>query len=145
QHVEAQHDVVRVRAVATPSVRPRAGGDPVFGRRVWPWVPAFAGTNGEKKRKLKGEQTMIIRATGLLTTFACALLAATYTARAADVTYERLLNPEPQNWLMHHRDFSAQRFSPLAIVNRSNVKNLKLMFAVPLGGKSADESIEATP
>ena len=25
--------------------------------------------------------------------------------RAADVTFERLLNPEPQNWLMNHHDF----------------------------------------
>jgi glucose dehydrogenase len=75
---------------------------------------------------------------------ACALLAST-SARAADVTYERLLNPEPQNWLMHHRDFGAQRHSPLAAINTSNAKSLKLLFAVPLGGKSAGESLEATP
>jgi hypothetical protein len=31
-----------------------------------------------------------------------ALLAITAPAWAADVTYERLLNPEPQNWLMRH-------------------------------------------
>ena len=34
---------------------------------------------------------------------------------AADVTYERLRNPEPHNWLMNHRDFGSQRFSPLDI------------------------------
>jgi hypothetical protein len=34
------------------------------------------------------------------------LLANTAPTRAADVSYERLLNPEPQNWLMHHRDFN---------------------------------------
>ena len=66
-------------------------------------------------------------------------------ARAADVTYERLLNPEPQNWLHHHRDFSAQRHSPLTAIDKTNIKNLKLAFAVPLGGKSAGESLEATP
>jgi hypothetical protein len=35
---------------------------------------------------------------------------------AADVTPERLLNPngEPQNWLMNHRTYDGQRFSPLA-------------------------------
>ncbi len=51
----------------------------------------------------------------LLSTLAAVLLANTSPARAADVTYERLLNPdkEPQNWLMNHRDFSAQRHSPL--------------------------------
>jgi opacity protein-like surface antigen len=41
-----------------------------------------------------------------LAAFAAALLAG--TAQAADVTYERLLNPdkEPQNWLMHQRQES---------------------------------------
>src|SRR5256885_10479498 len=80
-----------------------------------------------------------------LTAFTCALLAGTSPGRAADVTYERLLNPEPQNWLTHHRDYSAQRHSPLDQINKSNVKNLKLLFAVSLGGKSAGESLEATP
>ena len=47
-------------------------------------------------------------------------------AWAADVTFERLLNPEPQNWLMNHHDFSSQRFSKLTTINRSNVKDLKL-------------------
>jgi len=80
-----------------------------------------------------------------LVAFAAALLAG--TAEAADVTYERLLNPdkEPQNWLMHHRDLGSQRHSPLDMLNKANAKNLKLLFAVPLGGKSANESIEATP
>jgi alcohol dehydrogenase (cytochrome c) len=73
-----------------------------------------------------------------------ALIAGT-PAGAADVSYERLLNPEPQNWLTVHRDYSAQRHAPLDAINRSNVKSLKLMFAVPLGGRSAGESIEATP
>src|SRR6516162_466023 len=80
---------------------------------------------------------------------ACALamlaLAGGSAARGADVTYERLLNPEPQNWLMHHRDYGAQRRSPLDAINKSNVKGLKLLFAVPLGGKSAGESLQATP
>ncbi len=86
-------------------------------------------------------------ASGLLTALACALLAGTSSVRAAEVTYERLLNPdkEPQNWLMHHRDLGSQRHSPLELVNKGNAKNLKLLFAVPLGGKSANESIEATP
>jgi alcohol dehydrogenase (cytochrome c) len=79
------------------------------------------------------------------TTFACMLLASTSLAGAADVTYERLLNPEPQNWLTHHRDYGSQRHSPLNTINATNVKNLKLLFAVSLGGKSVGESLEATP
>jgi len=74
-----------------------------------------------------------------------ALLASTAALKAADVTYERLLNPEPQNWLTHHHDYSAQRYSPLEAINKSNIKGLKLAFAVPLGGRSAGESIEAVP
>jgi alcohol dehydrogenase (cytochrome c) len=68
-------------------------------------------------------------------------------ALAADVTPERLLNPdkEPQNWLMNHRSYDGQRFSPLAQINRENVKNLKLAFAVPLGGGAGNEFTNATP
>src|SRR5438477_6960340 len=85
------------------------------------------------------------KSAGILPASAAALLAGAVLAAAADVTYERLLNPEPQNWLMNHRDYSAQRHSPLDAVNKTNVKNMRLLFAVALGGKSAGESIEATP
>jgi alcohol dehydrogenase (cytochrome c) len=66
---------------------------------------------------------------------------------AADVTADRLLHPdrEPQNWLMNHRTYDGQRFSPLARINRDNVKNLKLAYAVPLAGTAGREFIEATP
>ena len=74
-----------------------------------------------------------------------ALLSGTSALRAADVSYERLMHPEPQNWLMNHHDYGSQRFSPLAIINKSNVKNLKLAFALPLGGSSGNEYVEATP
>ena len=61
------------------------------------------------------------------------------------VTDTRLANPEPQNWLMHHHDYSGQRFSVLDAIDRTNVKNLRLLFAVALGGTSKDDSLEATP
>src|ERR1700674_2744723 len=66
---------------------------------------------------------------------------------AADVTPERLLNPdkEPQNWLMNHRTYDGQRFSPLACINTDNVKNLRLAYAVPLGGGAGNEFNEGTP
>src|SRR5712664_4713652 len=75
----------------------------------------------------------------------CTLLVATSMVRAADTTYERLVNPEPQNWLTVHHDYGAQRFSALDAINRTNVKNLKLAFAIGLGGTSNNESLEATP
>src|SRR6266481_1130658 len=66
--------------------------------------------------------------------FAASMLAS--PAFAADVTPDRLLNPdrEPQNWLMNHRTYDGQRFSPLARINKDNVKNLRLAYAVPLAG-----------
>jgi alcohol dehydrogenase (cytochrome c) len=66
-------------------------------------------------------------------------------APAADVTYQRLLDPEPQNWLMNHHDFGAHRYSALDIINKSNAKNLRLAFAVAIGGTSGNENLEATP
>ena len=57
-------------------------------------------------------------------------------AKAADVTPDRLLKPdsEPQNWLMVNKNYSAQRFSTLDQINRSNAANLKVAFTVALGG-----------
>jgi hypothetical protein len=66
---------------------------------------------------------------------------------AAEVTPERLINAdrEPQNWLMNHRTYDGQRFSPLARINRDNVKNLRLAYAVPLAGGAGNEFTNATP
>jgi alcohol dehydrogenase (cytochrome c) len=64
---------------------------------------------------------------------------------AADVTPERLANPEPQNWLMNHRTYDGQRFSPLDKINKGNIKSLKLAYAVPLGGGAGNEFTNATP
>jgi alcohol dehydrogenase (cytochrome c) len=66
-------------------------------------------------------------------------------ASAAEVTPARLADPEPGNWLMNHRTYDAQRFSPLDRINKANVKGLKLAYAVALGGTSVTENIEATP
>ena len=57
-------------------------------------------------------------------------------AMAAEVTSSRLLNSdkEPQNWLMVNKDYSSHRYSELDQINRDNVKNLHVAFAVALGG-----------
>jgi alcohol dehydrogenase (cytochrome c) len=75
------------------------------------------------------------------------MLVAAFPALAAEVTQQRLLNPnqEPQNWLMNHRSYDGQRFSPLARINKANVKGLRLAYAVPLGGAAGMEVIHATP
>ena len=78
-------------------------------------------------------------ASGMLT-FACPCF-------AAEVTSERLVKAdnEPQNWLMNHRTYDGQRYSPLDRINKANVEGLKLAYAVPLGGSAGNESNEATP
>jgi alcohol dehydrogenase (cytochrome c) len=77
----------------------------------------------------------------------CLAVLVAIPANAAEVTFDRLVNAdrEPQNWLMNHRTYDAQRYSPLARINRSNVKNLRLAYAVALGGTSVDENLESTP
>ena len=68
-------------------------------------------------------------------------------ALAAEVTADRLTNAdkEPHNWLMNHRTYDAQRYSPLDKINKANIKNLKLAYAVAIGGTSANENLQATP
>src|SRR5258708_36081360 len=77
----------------------------------------------------------------------CSMLVVAWPALAAAVPPERLLNPdkEPQNWLMNHRTYDGQRYSPLARLSRGNVKNLKLAYAVPLGGGAGHEVTNTTP
>jgi alcohol dehydrogenase (cytochrome c) len=85
---------------------------------------------------------------------AAALLIATALTpvRAADMTNDRLLNPqrEPQNWILHHGNYQGHRFSLLKEINTDTVKNLKPVFTVALsgfqsGGRYASGALEATP
>ena len=74
------------------------------------------------------------------------MLAAAVPSKAAEVTSDRLVNAdkEPGNWLMNHRTYDAQRYSPLDKINKTNVKGLRLAYAVAIGGTSANENLEAT-
>ena len=82
---------------------------------------------------------------GLL--LASGVIAALVPARAADVTPDRLVNAdrEPHNWLMNHRTYDAQRYSPLERINKGNIKNLKLAYAVAIGGTATNENLQSTP
>ena len=46
---------------------------------------------------------------------------------------------------MNHRTYDGQRYSPLDKINKSNVKALRLAYAVALGGSAGNEFIQATP
>src|SRR4249919_524464 len=75
----------------------------------------------------------------LLITFAGAL-AASGLVFAADykltVSQDRLINAmnEPQNWLLMNGDYGSTRYSKLTQINRENVKDLRMVWALALGG-----------
>jgi alcohol dehydrogenase (cytochrome c) len=86
--------------------------------------------------RFKG-RSAIVRAGMLAVGFAtAACMADRSPARADDVTPERLLNADKEagNWLHHHKNFSATRFSSLNEINGANVKNLKVAWTMHLGG-----------
>ncbi|MFO1185222.1 MAG: PQQ-binding-like beta-propeller repeat protein [Bauldia sp.] len=58
--------------------------------------------------------------------------AATYKL---DVNSDRLINAdrEPQNWIIMNQNYASHRYSRLTQINRNNVKDLKLVFAMALG------------
>ena len=74
-----------------------------------------------------------------------AVLASVLVAAASVVTLgqyrltvneDRLINAqnEPQNWLLMNGDYGAQRYSKLTQISRANVKNLRMVWALALGG-----------
>jgi hypothetical protein len=68
---------------------------------------------------------------------AAALATATLTAQySMTVNRDRLANAqnEPQNWLMMNGDYSSTRYSKLTQLNRDNVKDLRMVWALALGG-----------
>ena len=73
----------------------------------------------------------------LLATAAATVSFAALPAYSADeMTQERLLNSDKEtgNWLHHHKNYSATRFSSLKEINKDNVKNLKVAWTMHLGG-----------
>jgi alcohol dehydrogenase (cytochrome c) len=52
------------------------------------------------------------------------------------VNKDRLINAqnEPQNWLLMNGDYGSQRYSKLTQINRENVKTLRMVWAMALGG-----------
>ena len=66
-----------------------------------------------------------------------ALTAATLVAQyTMTVNRDRLINAqnEPQNWLMMNGDYASTRYSKLSQINRENVKDLRMVWALALGG-----------
>ena len=61
------------------------------------------------------------------------------------MTFERLQHPEPQNWLMNHRDYGSHRYSPLAIINNIEREEPQARLRDAARRHSGNEYTEATP
>src|SRR5262249_51843604 len=96
-------------------------------------------------RTNQGGNAMTNRIRTLLLAGTAALAAS--PALAGEVTPDRLANAdkEPQNWLMNHRTYDAQRYSPLDKIKQAKVKSLKLAYALAIGGTAANENLQSTP
>ena len=74
-----------------------------------------------------------------LVAFALAVAAGSATLPAQyslTVNKDRLINAqtEPQNWLLMNGDYGSMRYSKLTQINRDTVKNLRMVWAMALGG-----------
>src|SRR5262245_28876106 len=59
-------------------------------------------------------------------------------AAAARVTDDTLKKPDAADWLMYSRTYDAQRFSPLAQIDRGNVAKLAKAWSKPLPAGSTE-------
>src|ERR1700719_1086183 len=94
----------------------------------------------ENRREYAMRRFGIVATTAHIATGGVAFAALAVSAQAAEykmtVNRDRLINSanEPQNWLMMNGDYGATRYSKLAQINRDNVKNLRIVWAMALRG-----------
>ena len=78
-----------------------------------------------------------------------ALAAGMSMPAAAQVTFERLLNPEPENWLRDHGNYANHRFTQLTQITKENVGELELKYIFSIGGRATGGTLagkeECTP
>src|SRR5262245_50142032 len=89
----------------------------------------------QRTRILSGRGSTILSGIALAA-LAAATLSGQNSQYSMSVSEVRLRNAqnEPQNWLMMNGDYAATRYSKLTQINRENVKNLRLVWALALGG-----------
>ena len=73
---------------------------------------------------------------GMHAAVATAAAAAPTSQYTMTVNKDRLQNAlnEPQNWLLMNGDYGGMRYSKLTQINRDSVKNLRMVWALALGG-----------
>jgi alcohol dehydrogenase (cytochrome c) len=96
-------------------------------------VPSEREENNMSPRAPRRTARTALVAAGLSTAVAATAFAATYTIT---VSRDRLANSqyESQNWLMMNGDYASTRYSKLTQINRENVKTLRPVWALALGG-----------
>jgi alcohol dehydrogenase (cytochrome c) len=72
----------------------------------------------------------------LASLFVAAASAVALSQYSLTVNEDRLINAqnEPQNWLLMNGDYGSQRYSKLTQINRASVQNLRMVWALALGG-----------
>ncbi|MGD9739812.1 MAG: hypothetical protein AB7O56_10830 [Bauldia sp.] len=66
------------------------------------------------------------------------------TGASADVPFERLIAPEPENWLMYGGNYAGWRYSALDLVNKDNVGDLELAYIFSIGGRATGGTLGCT-
>ena len=95
---------------------------------------------------MKSIGRLAIPGTLLLIAVGCAILGAPATLGAqvpgtyAGVTDTRLLNPEPQNWLMYRGNYAGWGYSPLDRITPANVKKLTPVWTLSTGVTEGHQS-----
>ena len=88
-------------------------------------------------------RTMTSRLTTLTAVFLIASALLTCVAHAQSTGASRLTSDDPNNWPMYHRSYDSYRYSPLAQINRTNVKDLQVAWVHQSG--VVIQGLEATP
>ncbi len=63
-----------------------------------------------------------------------------FAAEYSPVTDERLLSPEPENWLMYRGTYDSQGYSPLDQINTENVAGLKPVWSFSTGMREGHQA-----
>src|SRR5712691_7661843 len=85
-------------------------------------------------------KTLAILSAVVIAAVGPAMLAAQGVPSYSAVTDSRLLNPEPQNWLMYRGNYSGWGYSPLDQITPQNVKKLQPVWTLSTGVAEGHQS-----
>src|ERR687887_1467978 len=103
------------------------GGEPAQRHRT---IPSNRHT---REARTMSVRTLAIVGAAALAVLGPAMLAAQSAVSYSPVTEQRLLNPEPHNWLMYRGNYSGWGYSPLDQITPSNVKKLVPVWSFSTG------------